>query len=64
MANTETGKQLFNSEIPSDWGYHLMQDIADVTRLAGYEYSEYWKESDSGEILALKGKNIVKNEFN
>ena len=49
--------------IPIDWDCALMQDIAAVTRLAGYEYSEYWSEAESGEILALKGENIGINEI-
>lgn len=49
--------------IPKDWNEYLMQDVAEVTRLAGYEYTEYWEESTQGDILALKGENIGINKL-
>lgn len=35
-------------------------DIADVTKLAGYEFTEHIKYSDSGSVIALRGLNIKK----
>lgn len=49
--------------IPIDWKFSLMNEVADVTRLAGYEYTEYWEEDKEGEILALKGENIGNNRI-
>jgi len=43
-----------------EWGVKIFDDILDITRLAGYEYSEYWKEDDKKEIIALRGYNIGK----
>ncbi len=40
-----------------------LNDISDITRLAGYEYSEYWNESETGDIIALKGYNIGKGKI-
>jgi len=39
-------------------------EITDITRLAGYEYSKYWKEDEEQEIIALRGYNIGKGELN
>lgn len=38
-------------------------EITDITRLAGYEYSKYWKEDEEQEIIALRGYNIGKGEL-
>ena len=39
-------------------------DLTSITRLAGYEYSEYWKEDQNKEIIALRGYNIGKGKLN
>lgn len=49
--------------IPDDWNYTTFDDITNITRLAGYEYSEYWKESDNGKIIGLRGYNIGKGKL-
>ena len=33
-------------------------DLADVTKLAGFEYSKYFEYRDDGEIIALRGLNV------
>lgn len=38
----------------------IFDEILDITRLAGYEYSEYWQEDENKEIIALRGYNIGK----
>jgi type I restriction enzyme S subunit len=38
-------------------------EITDITRLAGYEYSKYWKEDEEQEIIALRGYNIGRGEL-
>jgi type I restriction enzyme, S subunit len=50
-------------EIPKSWEVVELDEISATTRLAGYEYSEYWKESIDGEITALRGYNIGKNKL-
>ncbi len=50
-------------EIPLEWEVKELDDISSITRLAGYEYSEYWKETINGEITALRGYNIGRNKL-
>ena len=33
-------------------------DLAEVTKLAGFEYSKYFEYRDDGEIIALRGLNV------
>jgi type I restriction enzyme S subunit len=47
-------------ENDGEWVEKIFDDILDITRLAGYEYSEYWKEDENKEIIALRGYNIGK----
>ncbi|MCP1301006.1 restriction endonuclease subunit S [Chryseobacterium sp. S0630] len=49
--------------IPESWEVVELDEISSTTRLAGYEYSEYWEESIDGEITALRGYNIGKNKL-
>lgn len=49
--------------IPKSWEVVELDEISSTTRLAGYEYSEYWEESTDGEITALRGYNIGKNKL-
>ncbi|MDF0720534.1 restriction endonuclease subunit S [Kaistella sp. PBT33-4] len=49
--------------IPEDWEVVTLQQISKITRLAGYEYSTYWKEQINGEIIGLRGFNIGKNRI-
>ena len=35
-----------------------MGDLADITKLAGFEFTEHVKYSDTGKIIALRGLNI------
>ncbi len=41
----------------------IFDKITDITRLAGYEYSQYWKEDEKEEIIALRGYNIGKGKL-
>lgn len=54
---TEIGK------IPVKWNLSIIDNLAKVTRLAGYEYSEVWKTDTNGSIIALRGYNIGENEI-
>ncbi|MDV7187419.1 restriction endonuclease subunit S [Lutibacter sp. TH_r2] len=38
-------------------------EITAITRLAGYEYSQYWVEDENKEIIALRGYNIGKGKL-
>lgn len=50
-------------EFSGDWNKTIFDDILDITRLAGYEYSKYWIEDDKKEIIALRGYNIGKGKI-
>ena len=40
------------------WEQHKLGDISDVTKLAGFEFTEYVIYSDEGTIIALRGLNV------
>lgn len=44
-------------KLPKDWGVVEIDNIADVTKLAGFEYSEYFEYVEDGEIIALRALN-------
>jgi type I restriction enzyme, S subunit len=50
--------------IPKDWELVDLGDISIISRLAGAEYTSVWRESPSGEIIALRGFNIEQNKIN
>lgn len=56
-------KQTEIGVIPEDWEVKELNTLSKITRLAGYEYSTYWKEDRSGEIIGLRGFNIGKNKI-
>jgi type I restriction enzyme, S subunit len=47
-------------EFSDIWEPKKFNDILNITRLAGYEYSTYWQEDENKEIIALRGYNIGK----
>ena len=49
--------------IPEDWNVRGLEELSNITRLAGYEYSTLWEESLNGEIIALRGFNIGPNKI-
>jgi len=49
--------------IPSQWDIIALGDISVISRLAGAEYTSFWEEVPNGEIIALRGFNIGKNEI-
>lgn len=50
-------------EFKGEWDKKKFENILDITRLAGYEYSTYWKEDENKEIIALRGYNIGKGKL-
>mgnify|MGYP003448109981 CR=1 FL=1 len=40
------------------WEQRKLCDIADVTKLAGFEFTEHVVYSDEGNIVALRGLNV------
>lgn len=45
------------------WEHCELGDISDVTKLAGFEFTEYVQYSDSGKIIALRGLNVKNNSL-
>lgn len=50
-------------DIPAHWEIQKLGRVATITRLAGYEYTEYWEPKEDGEITALRGFNIGFNQL-
>ena len=50
-------------EFKGEWEKKKFENILDITRLAGYEYSTYWQEDENKEIIALRGYNIGKGKL-
>ncbi|MGH2079600.1 restriction endonuclease subunit S [Aerococcus urinaeequi] len=48
-------KEFENAE---DWEQRKLDDIADVTKLAGFEFTKYVTYQESGSIIALRGLNV------
>lgn len=46
-----------------DWEQRKLGDIADVTKLAGFEFTEHVTYSDEGNIIALRGLNIKNGQL-
>lgn len=51
-------------EIPQSWEWVMINDIAFVTKLAGFEYTKYIADSinKTTEVPLFKGKNITDGE--
>lgn len=46
-----------------DWEQRKLGEIADVTKLAGFEFTEHVVYSDEGNIIALRGLNIKNGQL-
>jgi len=46
------------SNLPRGWNISTIGEIADVTKLAGFEYTQHFKYIDDGEIIALRALNV------
>ena len=46
-----------------EWEQRKLGDIADVTKLAGFEFTEHVVYSDEGQIIALRGLNIKNGQL-
>jgi len=51
-------------KIPEEWEAHQIADIANVTKLAGFEFTNYFRYRDDGEIIALRALNIKNRKLN
>ncbi|WP_298119087.1 restriction endonuclease subunit S [Flavobacterium sp.] len=50
-------------EIPSNWLWTQLGTICFVTKLAGFEYTDYVKYDDNGNLPVLKAENVGNNGF-
>ena len=55
MSNTP---KLRFKEFSGDWESKKLGDLGDVTKLAGFEFTNHVEYSDTGEIIALRGLNV------
>ena len=44
-------------EFQGEWEEHLLGNISDVTKLAGFEFTKYVTYEDTGSIIAIRGLN-------
>ena len=44
-------------EFRGEWEEHLLGNISDVTKLAGFEFTKYVTYEDTGSIIAIRGLN-------
>ena len=51
------------SGFTEDWEQRKLGDVADVTKLAGFEFTEHVVYSDEGNIIALRGLNIKNGQL-
>ena len=47
-----------------DWEQRKLGEFADITKLAGFEFTKYIVYSDKGNIIALRGLNIKDGDLN
>lgn len=51
-------KESIIGEIPEKWKCLYIGDIADVTKLAGYEYTKHITYVEDGDVIALRALNV------
>ncbi|MPQ45328.1 restriction endonuclease subunit S, partial [Clostridium tarantellae] len=51
-------------EFEDEWKERKIGEIADVTKLAGFEFTKYVVYSDEGEKIALRGLNVKDGKLN
>ena len=47
----------------TEWIEKSLGEIAEVTKLAGFEFTKYIKYDDDGEIIALRALNLRNGEL-
>ena len=61
--NGEKNPEIRFAGFTDDWEQRKLGDIADVTKLAGFEFTEHVVYSDEGNIIALRGLNIKNGQL-
>ena len=49
--------------MPEHWGIAELGEVADITKLAGYEFTKHIKYIEDGEIIALRSLNVVDGQL-
>jgi type I restriction enzyme S subunit len=49
--------------LPSTWSVLTLGDVADVTKLAGFEFTKHIKYLEDGEIIALRSLNVCDGQL-
>jgi len=62
--NHGTSQSEWFGPVPSEWDVLRLGDLADVTKLAGYEYTNDFDYNEEGEIIALRALNLKGNRLN
>ena len=63
QSKAESWKNKKNQLSTISWEQRKLGDIADVTKLAGFEFTEHVVYSDEGNIIALRGLNIKNGQL-
>ena len=45
-------------KVPASWETPILNDLVFVTKLAGFEYSKYFKLADKGEVPVIRAQNV------
>ena len=56
-------KQTEVGVIPEDWIVQQLGEYTDVTKLAGFEHTNYQQYKDPGEVIVVRGTNITNNRL-
>ena len=51
-------------DIPDSWEWSKIRNLAFVTKLAGFEYTEYVKLEDTGDIPVIRAQNVKPAKLN
>lgn len=58
-----TDHEVLKWDIPNDWVWTQIGTLCFVTKLAGFEYTDYVNYDESGDLLVLKAENVGPNGF-
>lgn len=50
-------------DIPAHWGVAELGEVADVTKLAGYEFTKHIEYIEDGDIIALRSLNVADGQL-
>lgn len=50
-------------EIPAHWEVKSLKHFCFITKLTGFEYSNHWRITEDGDVIALRGFNIAEGRL-